>query len=174
MPLCLLGIPALTAVVRRWWTRSVWSRIAVCSLGLIFVSDNLVFGTIQSWRQYQREDGFHLNVHDRALLIELHEKHAEAVVLTESETLNYLLPTYANLRPWLGHKFNTPEYPMRRAVMQRCFAGASVSVSDIPSDVTLLCVRPTRDCHPLTESALWLDCGARNGEWSIWLKVGAK
>ena len=171
MPLFLVGAPVLLGAARNWWNRSMVSRIALCCLGLVMVSDNLVFAAIHSWRQYQQEDGFHLDVHDRALFLELGEKYPAAVVLTDSVRLNYLLPAYVNHRPWLGHQFNTPDFAQRLLVMQRCFAGATLVASEIPHDVTLLAVRLTRDCQPLVESGVWLDCGARNAKWSIWLRA---
>ena len=170
MPLILLGAPAIVPMIRSMWHRSVISRVVVCCLGLLFVTDNLVFGAIQSWRQYHHEEGFHLTVHDRALLAELHEKHLQSVVLTESTTLNYLLPAYADHRPWLGHQFNTPEFPERLEVMQHCFAESTIKPDAIPPDVTLLVVRLSRDCQPLVATGIWLDCGAKNAEWSIWLR----
>ena len=174
MPLILLGAPAFVPVVLGMWQRSVLSRVAVCCLGLLFVTDNLVFGAIQSWRQYHQEEGFHLSVHDRALLAELHEKHLQSVVLTESTTLNYLLPAYADHRPWLGHQFNTPEYPERVEVMQHCFAGPAIQPDAIPPDINLLVVRLSRDCQPLVTTGAWLACGTKNAEWSIWLKSQAE
>jgi hypothetical protein len=103
-------------------------------------------------------------------LAELHEKHLQSVVLTESTTLNYLLPAYADHRPWLGHQFNTPEFPERLEVMQHCFAESTIKPDAIPPDVTLLVVRLSRDCQPLVATGIWLDCGAKNAEWSIWLR----
>lgn len=170
MPLCLLGVPALLKLTMNSWRRSRTARVAVCGMCLILVSDNLVFGVIHSWRQYQQQDGFHLDAHDRALLVDLHEKYPEAVVLTESSKINYLLPAYANLRPWLGHQFNTPAFPERREIMDRCFAGATVSVSDIPPDVTLLAVKSMRNAQPLVDDGRWLDARTRNAQWSVWIR----
>ncbi len=171
LPLFLLGLPALLEAARGLWHRSLMSRIAVSFLAALLIVDNMVFGAVHSWRQYHQEDGFHLDVHDRALMAELHETYAAAVVMTESGTLNYLLPAYANQRPWLGHQFNTPDFPQRYEVMQRCFTGDTVFPSEIPLDVTLLVVKLSRNCQPLVESRVWLDCGAKNAKWSIWLKA---
>lgn len=171
MPLFLLGAPAMLDFARRWWNRPAVYRIALCGMGLVLISDNLLFGAIHCWRQYQQRDGFHLDVHDRALFAELGEKYSESVVLTESLTLNYLLPAYVNHRPWLGHQFNTPSFPQRLQRMQQCFAGSTVRVSEIPQDVTLLVVRLSRDCQPLVESGRWFDCGAKNARWSIWMRL---
>ncbi len=173
MPLCLLAAPLIANVVRSAWRSSLSGRAVVCGLALILVSDNLLFGVIHTRRQLQQQDGFHLSVHDRALLAVLHEKFPQTVVLTESAELNYLLPAYTAHRPWLGHQFNTPEYPARLEVMQRCFAGDSVSTSDIPSDVMLLVVRRTREARPLSESGVWMDCTVNNAQWEIWVRTTA-
>ena len=84
LPLFLLGLPALLDTLRSWWHRSLISRIAASFIISLLIADNLVFAAIHSWRQYQQEDGFHLDVHDRALMAELHETYAAAVVMTES------------------------------------------------------------------------------------------
>jgi len=73
-------------------------------------------------------------MYDRALLNELHEQHLPSVVLTESTTLNSLLPAYADHRPWLRHQFNTSEYPERVEVMQHCFAGPAIQPDVYSSD----------------------------------------
>lgn len=170
MPLCLLGAPAVVELMKSCWQRSVMAKVAVCAACLMLASDNLVFAAVHSWRQYQQRDGFHLDAHDRALLLDLHEQYPEAVVLTESSKINYLLPAYANLRPWLGHPFNTPGFPERREIMDRCFADGTVSVSHIPADVTLLVVELTRNAQPLVNSGCWLDIRVRNGRWSVWIR----
>ena len=110
------------------WSLESVSDVTNCSVcGLLLVTDNPVFRAVHSWRQYHRKDGFHLDVHDRVLLSELCENCDTAVLLTESESLNYLLPAYARQRPWLGHQFNTPDFPQRREMMRQCFAGNTVT-----------------------------------------------
>lgn len=173
IPLCLLGLPLLLESVRRHWRASAKSRGLLCLLGLILVSDNLVFGLVHCGRQWQQQDGFHLHVHDRVLLADLHEKFPPSVVLTDSAELNYLLPAWASQRPWLGHRFNTPDFPERQSQMRRCFADNSVSPDEIPPDVTLLVIRLSRDSQPLGDSDDWQYCSVSNASWAIWIRIPA-
>lgn len=170
LPLCLLGLPVLLQAVRSCRGGSVMSRVVVCSLGLLLISDNLVFGMIHCGRQYQQQDGFHLDVHDRVLLADLHETFLPSVVLTDSAEINYLLPAYSHHRPWLGHRFNTPDWPQRAETMQRCFAKDAVQLDQIPDDVSLLVVRSARDCRSLVVSSEWQNGSPANPDWVIWVR----
>ncbi len=170
MPLFLLGAPVLLTSVYQLWHRSFGMKAVAVGLALLFVADNLSFAIIQCGRQYRQEDGFHLDLHDRALLADLHERYPSLTVLTDSETVNYLLPAYANLRPWLGHQFNTPEFVQRKAVMQECFPAGTVAPERIPSDVTLLVINRSRNGQSLALSEQWLPSAIPNAKWSVWIR----
>ena len=171
MPLFLLGAPLLVDLGRQLWERSWPARFAVCGIGLLLAIDNITFSAVHAARQWQHTDGFHLDLHERALLARLHRRDKNAVVLTESMTLNYLLPTYAAVRPWLGHQFNTPEFPQKHDVMDACFSQGSVQVDSVPEEVNLLAVRRDRDCRELASSGEWVDWSAENADWIVWLRI---
>ena len=147
------------------------SRIAACGATLFFVSDNVVFPVLHCRAQFAQEDGFHLDLHDRALFEDLHQQHPGQTVLTESMKLNYLLPAYTNTRPWLGYQFNMPDFRDRQDVMQRCFADQTVNASIIPADVTLLIILRDRNCQPLSSSGLWIDSSLPNARWLVWTRL---
>ena len=171
MPLFLIGAPVLWTAIQRVWDRSIRARTLVCGLMLLLISDNFVFAAVHSVRQLKSEDGFHLDVHDRALLRELDRQHFGSVVLLDSVKMNYLLPTYAAVRPWLGHQFNTPNYTSRRDRMKRCFAENTVMSSQIPAGVDVLAVKRSRDCSDLVVSGDWLDFPSHNAVWSLWIRA---
>jgi len=170
MPLFLLGAPVLLTAIHQLWRRSRGMKAVAVGLAILFVTDNLSFAIIQCGHQYRQEDGFHLDHHDRALLADLHVRYPGLVTLTDSEDINYVLPAYANLRPWLGHQFNTPEFAQRSAVMHDCFPVGTISPETIPSDVTLLVVEKNRNSKPLALSDQWLDSDIPNAKWAVWIR----
>ena len=117
MPMFLIGLP----VMIEWWNYVHRSgpRYATLLLTIAFATDNIVFSAVHSNRQLTMVDGFHLDSDERTLLTSLHGQHGP--VLLESAELNYLLPSYANARPWLGHQFNTPLFTARQAAYDCCF-----------------------------------------------------
>ena len=172
MPLFLLAVPTFAT----WWQQLVrsqptWNgRRAIAALCVaVFVFDNFAFSLIQTRKQLSG-DGFHLTHHKRALLLEL-EQHAatsRSVVLTESQQLNYLLPAYANARPWLGHLFNTPRYQERDIVRKHVFGRDVVTPVAIPEDVEVVVFRRDRNSRLLEEDSAWDAVDLNNGEWTAW------
>ncbi|MEZ6059664.1 MAG: hypothetical protein R3C19_04815 [Planctomycetaceae bacterium] len=171
MPLFLLALPKLTEWWQRAWSRSLSARVLAVTLVAMLCSDNAAFSIVHTIRQYSGKDGFYLTADDRALLHDLPEKCPGAVVLTESETLNYLAPAYGGVRPWLGHHFNTPQFPVRRERFEAGFPGSRVSVSQIPPEVDVLLIRRDRDASALADSGRWIDIDLHNAGWSAWLRL---
>jgi hypothetical protein len=165
MPLFLIGLPTLL----RWISRSNW----VLSAGLIVLLsiDNLTFSAIHSRWQWQGTTGLHLDVHDRAILRHMHERFPGQLILTQSDSLNYLTPAYANLRPWVGHIFNTPDYKLRKQTVDNVFAAGKVQPDMIPAEVDVLVIRRTSDDDALRRSSSWTFVESRNAEWNIWSRV---
>lgn len=171
MPLFLLGLP----VLQTWWHRAARGRLVLrlglAAAALLLLTDNLAFTVLHCRWQWQHTDGFHLSPHDRAMLAELHAHFPGQVTLTESETLNYLTPAYANCRPWLGHMFNTPDFHRRQAVAASLFAGPSVPLDRIPPDVDVLVLRRSRDAAALQASGRWVWLESHNAEWAFWVQL---
>lgn len=171
MPLFLLGLP----VLQEWWLRAVAGerlvRLAASGLAVLFVADNVSFGLIHSDWLISESNGFHLTADDRAILQHLHRYQAGAVVLSESHDLNYLMPTYASVRPWVGHPFNTPDNNTRRERMARIFSGDSVSPEFVPQEIDCLLVRHGRKTNPLADSPRWVQLDSHNATWELWGQV---
>lgn len=170
MPLFLLGIPAILKWLderRTAGSKLSWAAIALL---LCFVLDNAVFAIVHSNRQYNQLDSFHLDRNQRTLCSALHanELTQGQIVLSDSEDLNYLLPTFADVRPWLGHHFNTPDFPNRKATWQQCFEGDQVHVPSIPPDVSVLIMRHTRSQSGLVSHPGWKPVRIQNSEWHVW------
>ena len=170
MPLFLLGVPLALE-----WFRNAMQRPAKWKLVTIFaccvlIADNFVFAIVHCNRQLSVADGFHLTTHERALLIALHESPNTVgrIAITESKQLNYLLPTYSNVRPWLGHHFNTPKFPERKATWTACFQNQHVHVQSIPDDVEIVIVRRSSDLSELVDSSQWQALDLPNAEWQTW------
>ena len=172
MPMFLLGLPVMLEWLKAFRQRSRRFGIAVVVVLLLIVADNLIFSALHFHRQFTKLDGFHLDTDERALLATLHNsQYASHVVLTESETLNYLLPTYAHVRPWLGHHFNTPRFPERKETWKQCFESQSIDSSQIPSDVDLVILRLRSDAASLISDDEWQLTDLQNAGWQGWKRV---
>jgi hypothetical protein len=176
MPMFLLGLP----MIIDWWTAATKKcgprvvALTVVAL-LLVVSDNLMFAFVHSHRQFLTQDGFHLDSSERALLQSLHNlpETQGRVLLSSSETLNYLMPTYANVRPWLGHHFNTPSFPDRKATWEGCFEDNRVRVGRIPQDVGVLVIRRSVDDAELAARTDWAAVDLPNVSWAVWRRSTA-
>lgn len=170
MPLFLLAIPKFLQWWRDAWQHSTAARAMIVLCLVLFVSDNLTFSIVHARRHMALTEGLYLDPAEQLLCEELHisDSTASRIVMSESATLNYMLPAYANVRPWLGHKFNTPKFPGRERKWAACFADNTVNPDQIPDDVRVLIVRRSRDCEPLQNSSAWEIVGLRNAEWEAW------
>lgn len=163
MPMFLIGLP----VIMEWWNRGRHrvQKYAVMLLVIVVMADNFVFSVVHSNQQLTQVSGFHLDTEERSLLASLHGK--RGAVLLESLELNYLLPSYANARPWLGHHFNTPNFPARKAAFDEYFRTDRLHPADIPDDVRVLVLRRSRDVTELVVSPFW-QLAARTTGWDVW------
>ncbi|MCA9058348.1 MAG: hypothetical protein KDA85_07610, partial [Planctomycetaceae bacterium] len=171
MPLFLLGVP----VISRWLQtlmRSGWrGRIALTAVLLMATFDNVTFSAASIQRQLNCRAGFHLDQEERVLLSFLNQRTRGEIALCDSESLNYLLPAYTDVRPWLGHHFNTPDYPIRLKQKQRVFLNASVHAGEIPAEVDVLAVRLATDQQELRHSVDWIALKTPCSEWQVWERV---
>lgn len=169
MPLFLLAVPTVAAWVDRSAKQPATRSIAMALIAGVAVSDNLAF-SITHVRQQLAGDGFHLTSHKRALLLELSRNvpTRSKTVLSDSEQLNYLIPTYSSSRSWLGHHFNTPQFKSRSTIREDVFSNNTVNIQTIPSDVDVIIGRRDRDWQPLQNASGWRLINLKNGEWIGW------
>jgi hypothetical protein len=171
MPLFLLGLPVLQSGLRRLCQERRFSvKAAGIVVLLIMLADNLTFSLIYAQKMSRQDEGYHLTADDRALFQEIHRHYTGSVVLTESTVLNYLLPTYANARPWIGHLYNTPNQPDRERQMEEIFADGDVSADRIPAEIDLLLIKKRRNDTSLTRSPDWVQQDSTNSEWTFWTR----
>ncbi len=177
MPLFLLGLPVLYS----WWHSPAHNRRGadnaarrrrwLPALMLLFTVDNIAFSVIHSQWLFAGRFGFHLDMHERALLREAGQRFPDQVWLTESETLNYLSPAYADIRPWVGHQFNTPEFASRQQIAQQIFSGERINVQAIPEEVQVIAFRRFRETQSIKSSGEWVAFESHNAEWCLWCRV---
>ena len=136
----------------------------------MMIVDNVTFGVIYAQKMSHQEEGFHITANDRAVFQEIHRHFAGSVVLTESSVLNYLLPTYADARPWIGHLYNTPDQPDRERQMEEIFADGDVAADRIPAEIDLLLIKKLRDDTSLTRSPDWVQQDSTNSAWTFWTR----
>lgn len=169
MPLLLLGLPVLL----NWWNHvrqhSFGGALLAVSVAVLMMSDNLVFSVLHCHRQLTAEDGFHLDSDERAMLRQLNsDEFAGGVIVTESATLNYLLPAYASVRPWLGHQFNTPNFADRKATWLHSMRDDDVDLSWISDDVDTIVIRRDRNDSSLQAAPDWQRKSLQNAVWRSW------
>lgn len=173
-PLFLIGLPVLQTWLAQLIATGTRGRVVTVLLTLAFFADNAVFAIAQSYAQFQREDGFHITAGDRELLTALHriatEGNSVPVVLTESDDLNYLLPAYSSVRPWVGHHFNTPEHKERLAQKNECFSESVVDEAALPEDIQFVAVRETTDASELLQPA-WQAVELQTSVWRLFRKT---
>ncbi len=169
MPLFLLGLPAYESL---WaWLQQRRLQLAVMPLLLLcFATDNLVFSWVHTGWQYRLERGYRLTAGDRALLDHLGKHHAGSVVLTEAELLNYLMPAYAPVRPWMGHPFNTPDFQTRKDHMQQLSRGDLSLDSELFADIDVIALRRNSYWPAIPDPSHWSEFETSNGAWRIWVR----
>jgi len=117
-PLCLLGIPVLVDLWRRWRGKRVILTLAVmCWFGLI-LSDNIRFFLIK----YTHPVGFFVQDSYHEIYAYLREKLVKPIILSENDNLSYLSAVYSSARPYLGHCYNTPDASRKRKLLTQFFS----------------------------------------------------
>lgn len=164
MALFLLGAPAIVAALDKLLTirpRPLMA-LATCGFVALFLSDNLLWfaSFADPGAQWQ---AFALT-HDEENVLNWLSSQATAqeYVASSDQHINYLTPTYTNLRAWRGHDFNTPEVSLRQLELQAAFSAGK----PIPTLNPVYYI-PRRDQH-------WRPpAGARrmysNHSYEVWL-----
>lgn len=165
MPMFLLALPVIVEWCQGLLQGNRMQKALPAVAAVLLLSDNLAFCFVHVQRQLTARDGFHLSLDERSLISEL-QKFPPATVLTESETLNYLLPAFVSHRPWLGHQFNTPDYAVRRKTFADCFPDGPVNPAAIPSDIEILVLRRRDSTELAIRNGNWQEVG-RTVDWSI-------
>jgi len=125
MALFFLAAPGLLAALDKLC--GIGSRIGrVAALAFFlaaFLSDNLLWFASFADPSVQRY-AIALT-RDEKNVLEWLDSHASApaYVASTDQWINYLTPTYTNVRSWSGHDYNTPHVAERRAEVAAAFSG---------------------------------------------------
>ncbi|QDU29526.1 hypothetical protein ETAA8_46390 [Anatilimnocola aggregata] len=116
LPLMLLSLPLLASglqYMRERWPN--WQRLAVLgSCGFLAVSDNLAFYADTLGLGKEKSSlGLYLPPQARDMFAWMNSEQLQGVLLAPNEDLSYLSATYTAVRPYYGHRFNTPDLPRR-------------------------------------------------------------
>lgn len=126
--LFLLGAPAIVAACDQMLALRprAWMACAVCGFLALFLSDNLLWFSsfidpAVQWQAFAltRDEADVLNWLARHDAVPSYE---ESYVASSDQKLNYLAPTYTNLRAWRGHNLNTPHVAQRQAELDAAFS----------------------------------------------------
>ena len=105
---------------------------------------------------------------DWSMLESLDDCAQDQVVFCESLQLNYLMPTYIPVRPWMCHKFNTPDFILRDRVLARAIAGDSIDPDLLSAKIDVLVLSRQRRTDALEKHRNWVRAGSENAKWQIW------
>jgi hypothetical protein len=138
--LFLLGVPALVAAFDHLRKQDGPRKraLAVSAFVLFLVIDNVVWlGAtaaqavgVQLGRPVTSDSmtlGFGLSADQEALFAWMNRpEHQGSVVVSDDQTVGYLVTTYTPLRAWLSHNMNTPGNLQRLDELQKFFASGTI------------------------------------------------
>ena len=130
--------------------------------------DNIAFTITHSVWQYRGEEGFFLADDDWHVLESLDDCAQDKVVFCESLQLNYLMPTYIPVRPWMCHKFNTPDFIPRDRILARAIADNSIDPDLISEAIDVLVLSQQRRTDKLERHRGWMRTESENTKWQVW------
>ncbi len=164
-PLFLAGLPTIERVLDWLQTRlRAAAPLALIALAALAVSDNAAFLLINATSAVP--PGFALTADERAMFDELNDRQADAVLLTDDDRLGYLAAAMTRVRPWIGHKYNTPKFDERQnrlAVFKSTSAGG-----DLLNEVGLAITADPRVVRRLQDDD-WQKLTA-HGDLQLWMK----
>ncbi len=174
MPLFLIAVPQiqkLLAAIADF--PAARRRIVFGTLMLLACFDNLAFTVTHSIWQYNGSgpEGFYLADEDRQVLAVLNQQTPNQVIFCESLDFSYLMTTYAPVRPWLCHKFNTPDYVQRQKDLHWAILSNSIEPNLLPPEIEVLVLANDRDTSQLTDSPDWREAADKNEKWQVWLRT---
>jgi hypothetical protein len=123
--LFFLGAPAIVSALDKLLAirpRPAMVLALSAFLGL-FLSDNLLwFATFADASVQWQAIAL---THDQKGVLDWLARHASgaAYVASSDQRINYLTPTYTNVRTWRGHDFNTPDVALRQSQLHAAFSG---------------------------------------------------
>jgi hypothetical protein len=122
-PLCLLGLPVLAELWKKWRQKRFVLVLAIAGwLGLVF-SDNVTFFIYKCTQPL----GIYLTDSQRKLHTFLSEEAPDRpIILSENSWVGYLGAVYSPARPYWGHPFNTPDFIRKRDEATQFFQAGTI------------------------------------------------
>jgi hypothetical protein len=165
--LFLLGAPGIVAAVEKLLAirpRPAMVLALSAFLGL-FLSDNLLwFATFTDpsvqWQTVAL-------THDQKGVLDWLARHASgaAYVASSDQRINYLTPTYTNIRTWRGHDINTPDVVVRESQLRAAFSSGQSIPTQNP--VYYIPMRNQNWAAPAGASRVY-----SNDSYDVWLLQG--
>ncbi|MBX3444652.1 MAG: hypothetical protein KF774_19795 [Planctomyces sp.] len=163
-PLWLMGLPAFSVLLRRPLANPLQMLGVALVLGLT-VLDNAAFLAVSSQRM--RDLGFALSTDERRMFESMRQSGLTQVLLADDPRLGYLAAAYTSVRPYLGHKYNTPSYDRRLESLQQWMN------DEEPGDLLIGCdlfLSTTPESAARIEASGW-EPMLEHGGLSLWRKV---
>jgi hypothetical protein len=176
-PLFLAGLPTLYALFERLLPIDNL-QFAICNLRLtrlprflvlfalipLALSDNAAFLAINATSS--TPPGFPLNHDEQAAFADLNSNHLTGVLLTDDDRLGYLAAALTSVRPWLGHKYNTPHFEDRQTKLAAF--KSTTAAGDLLDEVDLALTADPRVTRRLHDNG-WQKL-TTHGDLQLWQK----
>ncbi|MEZ6122152.1 MAG: hypothetical protein R3C49_03120 [Planctomycetaceae bacterium] len=175
-PLFLIGIPQVVHLISRLQRiPTQWRRPLIAACLCLAVFDNVAFSLTHCYWQYTAtgEEGFLLTTDDRAVLDVLQTAESP-VIFCEDLDFSYLLPTYVPSRPWLCHKFNTPDYVKRQLQLRPALADNGFQPELLPPAIDIVILKAARNSSALQSSPNWQPLLSPNRTWQLWKRTSER
>jgi hypothetical protein len=137
------------------------AAIAITTLAL---SDNTAF--LLTAATSTPPPGFHLTTDEQAAFHDLNTKHLTGVLLTDDDRLGYLAAAMTTTRPWLGHKYNTPQFDARQTKLAAF--KSTTTAGDLLAEVDLALTTDPRIIRRLQDND-WQHL-TTHGQLQLWQK----
>jgi hypothetical protein len=167
LALYLLGLPLLQDVFRAVRRRNGGWRVALVALLALFVTDNAVFLAHGAGRCFAAAIPVVLAPRERDLFARMDGLGLDGVFLCEDARLGYLSAAYTAVRPYVGHRFLTPEFDVRAARLAAWFR--SGEAGPWFDEVDLVLFRRSR--MPSWFDTAWWSEIVTNDEWRLFRRV---
>lgn len=173
MPLFLIAVPQIQKLLDAVAKFSPSKRrVTLVALTCLVCFDNVAFNLTHCYWQFTASgpEGFYLTDEDRDVIETLKTSTPNQVVFCESLEFSYLLPTYVPVRPWLCHKFNTPDYIERQKELHWAILDNSIEPSLLPHELGVLVLAAERDTRALAQESGWTRAAEPNAKWQVWVR----
>jgi hypothetical protein len=134
------------------------------AIAALATSDNAAFLLINATTT--SPPGFGLTQDERAAFAHLNSNHLTGILLTDDDRLGYLAAALTSTRPWLGHKYNTPNFDDRQTKLAAF--KSTTAAGDLLDEVNLALTADPRVIRRLQDNN-WQKLST-HGHLQLWQK----